>query len=237
MSPGADRATADDTGVTGATTQFGDHGSDHHLLHLIGDPRDGEDHLVADRAHQPRRCTGLLGDTSGTNGHEGLAQVVARHAATPGSEHLEQTLYDLFVLDQGDAHDLGDDITGDVILGRTETAAHDDCVAAFQRHPQRRSDPLPVVAHLGLEVAVDPSERELLADPRGIGVDDLTEEQFGADGDDFAVHWIASRALVLVFAVGRVHFEMPLRSPMVVAARLPSRMYCRALKSASRVAT
>ena len=36
--------------------------------------------------------------------------------------------------------------------------------------------------------AVDAGEGELLADPRGVGVDDLAEQQLGADGHDLAAH-------------------------------------------------
>ena len=36
--------------------------------------------------------------------------------------------------------------------------------------------------------AVDAAERQLLADPGRVGVDDLPEQQFGSDGDDLAAH-------------------------------------------------
>ena len=33
-----------------------------------------------------------------------------------------------------------------------------------------------------------PDQRQLLADPRRVGVDDLAEQQLGADGDDLTAH-------------------------------------------------
>jgi hypothetical protein len=45
-----------------------------------------------------------------------------------------------------------------------------------------------VVADLGLEQAVDAAGGQLLADPRGVRVDDLAEQQLGTDGQDVAAH-------------------------------------------------
>ena len=45
-----------------------------------------------------------------------------------------------------------------------------------------------VVPDLGLEVRVDAGERQLLADPGRVAVDDLAEQQLGAYGDDLAAH-------------------------------------------------
>ena len=49
-------------------------------------------------------------------------------------------------------------------------------------------DALVVVAHLGLAQVLDAVQGQLLADPRGVRVDDLAEQQLGADGDDLAAH-------------------------------------------------
>jgi hypothetical protein len=39
-------------------------------------------------------------------------------------------------------------------------------------------------------VEIDPVVGESLADPRRVCVNDLAQEQFGSDGDDFGVHVI-----------------------------------------------
>ena len=54
-----------------------------------------------------------------------------------------------------DAHDLGDALAGDVVVRRTEAAAHDHRVAALESEAERRHDAGQVVADLGLEVRVD----------------------------------------------------------------------------------
>ena len=45
-----------------------------------------------------------------------------------------------------------------------------------------------------LEVAVDPRRGELLADPCGVGVDDLTEEKFCTDFNDLGSHGLVGMA-------------------------------------------
>ena len=49
-----------------------------------------------------------------------------------------------------------------------------------------------VVAHLGLLVAGDARRGQTLTDPGRIGVDYLTEQELGPDGEDLAVHSAAA---------------------------------------------
>ncbi|CAB4324753.1 unannotated protein [freshwater metagenome] len=165
MAPGADRAAADDAGVASTAAQFWNDGADHHLLHLIGHARNGEDDLFTHGTHKSRSGAGLLRDASCADRDKGLTQVVARHAASARSEHLEQEFDDFLVLFQRNAHNLGDDISRDVILGRPESATHDDSIAAVERNTQCHGDAVPVVTNLRLQEAVDAGECELLADP------------------------------------------------------------------------
>ena len=75
--------------------------------------------------------------------------------------------------------------------------------ASVERAAQRRDDAGEVVAHLDLEMRVDAGQRELLADPRRVGVDDLPEQQLGADGDDLAAHAHAPSTVPRCAASGR----------------------------------
>ena len=92
------------------------------------------------------------------------------------------------VADERHAHDLGDRLARDVVLRRAEPAATITASLRSRADLQRLDDAVEVVADLGLEVRVDAGQRELLADPRRVGVDDLAEQQLGADGDDFTAH-------------------------------------------------
>ena len=88
----------------------------------------------------------------------------------------------------GDAEHLGDRLPGDVVLRRTEPAAHEHGVGAVERLAQRVDDAAEVVAHLHLVAAVDARQGELLADPRRVRVDDLSEQELGADSHHLADH-------------------------------------------------
>ena len=66
---------------------------------------------------------------------------------------------------------------------------HDHCVGALEQRPQVTDDATDVVPHLHLRQRVDPVGGQLLADPRRVGVDDLPEQQLGADRQDVAAHY------------------------------------------------
>ena len=80
-------------------------------------------------------------------------------------------------------------------------------------------DAIPVVADLRLEVGVDAGQRELLTDPRRVGVDYLPEQKLGAYGHDLTAH-------------GRTLAAENQSPCIVVAAWRPSRRYWNPLKSA-----
>ena len=148
----------------------------------------GVDHLVAHRAHETRRRTRHLRDERCPLGHVGLSEVVLGKGPAATTEDGPDLLDERLVADERDAHDVGDDVTGDVVLGGAEASAHDHGIAAIECLRDDRLDAIGVVAHLGLEVRVDADERQLLPDVGRIGVDDLAEQQLGTDGDDFTPH-------------------------------------------------
>jgi hypothetical protein len=59
---------------------------------------------------------------------------------------------------------------------------------SLQRGGDHVDDAVDVVADLGLPLRVDPRQGQLLADPRRVRVDDLSQQQFGPDRHDLAVH-------------------------------------------------
>ena len=86
------------------------------------------------------------------------------------------------------AHHLGDRLAGQVVVRRAEASAHDHRIGRVQGAAQDSHDPTKVVADLHLQQRVDSIGSEVLADPRAVGVDDLPEQQLGADGDDVTAH-------------------------------------------------
>ncbi len=61
-------------------------------------------------------------------------------------------------------------------------------IGALQGGFQRSRNPLPVIAHGGFLVDVNPVFRQHATHVGRVRVDDLPEEQFGANHDNFCVH-------------------------------------------------
>ena len=105
----------------------------------------------------------------------GLAAVVVGHHPPAGFEHVADRLDDFLVAHQLHAHDMGDHLARDVVLGRPQPAATDHRVGAIEAKTDRRLHTLEIVADLDLEVRVYAGKRQLLADPGRIGIDNLAQ--------------------------------------------------------------
>ncbi len=180
------------TGSGHAGAQVRQDGPVEHLGHLVGDAGYRVDDLVAERADQARRRPPLLLDDGGTDGHVGLALVVLRHGASACREEPGDHLDDGLIAHEFDPHDVGDRLSGDVILGRTEAAADDDSVTAGQRGPKGQRHSLVVVPDGLMEMRRHAGRGQPVAQPRGVGVGDLAEQQLGPDGHDLDPHASAS---------------------------------------------
>ena len=165
LPPGAQDPAADDRRAAGALLEVGEHRSLHHLPHLVGDPRQGVDHLVADRADQARRGPRHLFDRPAALRDIRLPAVVLGHDAPARLEQIDDPLFHHGIATKLDPHDTGDHLAGDVVLGRAEPAAADHRVAALKRLADAEFHAPGVVADLGLEVGIDADQRQPLADP------------------------------------------------------------------------
>ena len=188
LAPHPQHPAGDHRRLAGPPAQVGQHGALEHLLHLVGHAGHGVDDPIAHRADQPGRGAARLGDHRRPVGHHRLAKVAFGHRSAPGCEHVSDRLGHRLVGAKLDPHHLGDRLTGDVVVGGAEPAAHDHRVGLFEGPPQRSHDAVEVVTDLPLGQRVDAVGGELLPDPRRVGVDDLAEQQLGADGDDVTSH-------------------------------------------------
>ena len=157
-------------------------------MQFIGHAGYGIDHLVANGANEPGGSTPLLLDDRRSNRHHGLTKVVLTHLAIATRKHVRDSIGNYLVQPQLHTHNFGDGLARDVVVGGPQPTAHDDGIGIAQYRSQRSHDPRLVVAHLHLQTRVEPGSCELLAQPRGIGVDYLPEQQLGADGNDVTAH-------------------------------------------------
>ena len=111
------------------------------------------------------------------------------------------------IANERDTHHFGDGLTGDVILGGPQPATKDNGIAAPQGQPNAADNALKIVAHLGLMQRVDSSQRQFLTEPGRVGVHDLAEQKFRANGNDFTAHNTSflTKGCMGVAAVSQLH--------------------------------
>ncbi len=189
--PGLQRPRHDRGNLARAPQQIGDDVLGHHELHLVGHARHRVHDLVADRAAQARRGADRVRDRVPALGDVGLAEVVLGHVAQARAEHGRDVLGEVHPANERHAHELGDRVAREVVLGRTEPAADEHRVAPAQEVAERVDDARLVVADDPMLVGVDPRRRELLADPGAVAVDDLPQQQLGADREYLTSHVVA----------------------------------------------
>ncbi len=173
--------------------EIGQHVLRDHVGHLVRNPGHRVHDLVAHLAAETRRGADRVRDRLTALRHVGLPQVVLREGSPAATEDLADVLDELFAPFEFDAHHLGDRLPGHVVGGGPETAADDHGVGPIQQLLDALHHACEVVAHLAVLARVDPHRGELLTDPGTVRVDDLAEQQLGADGEDVTPHgWPAS---------------------------------------------
>ena len=181
---GLHRPGDDDT--VGQVLQIGDRPVAEHHLTLPG--RAGEHEHV---------------DSVGLEGHAGgSAPVVLQHGAAlrehglleiifgHGPLHLEEAVPDALgrglVEEESLAEGLRQGHLGQVVAGGAQTAGGDDDVGTGPGNFHRLADPLGVIPHHRVVEDVDAQLGQALGDHLGVGVGDISQQQLGADGDEFS---------------------------------------------------
>ena len=93
---------------------------------------------------------------------------------------------------------MGDDLARDIVLGRAQPATTDHRIAAFQGMANGVHHAIEIIADFGLVERIDTGKRQLFTDPRRIGINDLSQQQFRTDRDDFTTHSAASPRIPIV---------------------------------------
>ena len=159
-----------------------------HLLHLVRDSRHRVDDLVTERADQAGRGPVRLGDHRRADRYVRLPQVRFGHLSSTRGEDRSHGVDHALVVSERDVHHLRDRLAGDVVVGGSESPAHDGPVAPRERGAQGEDDPLVVVTDRLVEVRGDADRGQLFAEPSRVGVGDLPEQQLGPHRDDLDAH-------------------------------------------------
>ena len=181
---GLHRPGGDDT--IGEFLQVGDHPVAEHHLALPGGT--GEHEHVAPvglKGHAGGGAPVIL-QHSAPLGEHGLLEVVFSHGPLHLDKAVTNSLGRGLVEEEPLAEGLGQSHLGQVVAGRTQTAGGDDDIRTGPGNVHRLADPLRVVPHHGVVKDVDAQLGQALGDHLGVGVCNVAQQQFRADGDEFS---------------------------------------------------
>ena len=138
--------------------------------------------------HQPGAVPAGLGTISPEGMMVACLRLRFRHVDATAGEEAAQVGFGVGVDAGGLADGGGDGVTGDVVFGGAEAAGAEDEVGALQGGLHEFAEARLVIADLVHVVEVDAERGQALGDVVGVGVLDVGEEDFGADGDDLCAH-------------------------------------------------
>ncbi len=178
------------TGVDRVAQTVGAHQPGHellgeHRLHLARHARHAG-HELAVRAQRDEAGRGAVrvGEHHAALRQIGLAAVVVGHRPAEVAETLLDRAQRRLVQHQRRADRARHRVLGQVVHRRPEAAGGDRAVGARQHVLQHRREPVGVVAHRVLGEHVDAVVGQHARDVHAVGVDQLAEQDLGADRDD-----------------------------------------------------
>ena len=160
-----------------------------HGPHFTGHPREG-DHREP-RAGAPDHaggCPGGIGQHLCPLGQEGLLAIAGGARPAPAAELGLDIGPDRPVLHQGRFKGCRDRFGGEVVGGGAQAAGGDQQPATAGGFAHSRYHPPTVVAHHLLAVVGNAQAGKLFGQPPGIAVGDISEEELGANAEDFCAH-------------------------------------------------
>ena len=128
--------------------------------------------------------------------HERLALIDFRHLAFQLKEALFQSFGEGRVKNQLAVQRLSRGFARQIVLGGAEAAGNNQDAGSGKRAPDGIGKPLAVVADHGLGDHFHSQVVQLGGEVKGIGIDALRRQHFGADRDNLRVHQISSRPLM-----------------------------------------
>ena len=159
-----------------------------HGRHLRGDTRQHEHPRVAVPEGHPERETDVVRQRLRALRHVGHPQHAVEHHSPAFQNDFVDVLRMQPVATELEAGHGAQGVLGDVVTGRTDTARDDDDVRSPASGGEDGRDPVEVVADRDAVVGIEPDGGQPLGNDRGVGVDDLADQQLGPHGDDLGDH-------------------------------------------------
>ena len=159
-----------------------------HARHLRRRTRHRDDDLAVALDPPSGRGAARVGDGAGRGNDPALLDVALRHRVAALLEERAQGGLEVGVDARLLVEDRADRFARQVVLRRAEAAGADDDVGALARAADGLGQSIEVVADDGLEVDVDAERRQPGRDEGGVGIDDLAEQDLGADGEYLGLH-------------------------------------------------
>ena len=160
----------------------------HQMLHFVGYARQRNDHFAAAFEPHARRRAVRVEQHRAAGRNQSLSAVEVVEFDAPLFEHPFYMVGDGLVRDEFAAEHFGQRLFGDVVLGGAESAG-DDCDVRLAEGAFHAPDDLrAVIADRDFFMHDDARGVEVAGDGYGIGIHDLTDEDFIADSDDRCFH-------------------------------------------------
>ncbi len=161
----------------------------HDRRELVRRARQREQQLFAQLDPQPGRAADRVVERTSTPGDVGLPQDGSGQVGVAvRPEALDERGLQRSVAVERDTGDGGDGVAGQVVDRRAEPAGQQHDVGVLERPPDGGDDPADVVAdHRGVHDR-SPDGGQVGAEPGGVAVDDVAEQQLVADRDHGRPH-------------------------------------------------
>ena len=131
-----------------------------------------------------RRCSVVVRKHRRAIGHIGLASGAIRHLEAALFEAFADLLENGIVVPQRTTSQFRDDLSGNIVRSRTETAGHENDIASGGGFLDRQANRI-AVRYSRLSLHSQSKREELLGEKREMGIDHAAEKEFRARVQDF----------------------------------------------------
>ena len=142
----------------------------------------------ADPAVEAGGCSDRVVEQSGAFGHQGLAAVRLGHGTVSFGVPLPQRLQSPRIFNKTAAEGIGQSLAGQVIVRGAETSGQDQKVRFVAPGANGRFDPIQAIRNRQVVADSNAPSGQLTAEPRGVGIDGVAQDQFIADRNKGCLH-------------------------------------------------